>query len=48
MARMRFDYQPHFFARGELQGIAGGQGEVDFHFDAAFYAGGDDYIALIE
>ena len=48
MARMRFDDQPHLAAGGELQGIAGSQGEVDFHLDSAFYPSADDYIAQLE
>lgn len=48
VARVRFDHQPHFFAGFELQGIAGGEGEVDFHLDAALYARGDDYVASLK
>ncbi len=39
MAGMGFDDQPHLLPGGELQGIAGGQGEVDFHFDSALHPG---------
>jgi hypothetical protein len=48
MAGVRFDDQPHFAARRELQRIAGCQGEVDFHLDPALYAGGDDHVTLFE
>jgi hypothetical protein len=45
---MGFDDQPHVFTGLELEGVAGGQGQVDFHFDSAPHAGGDDYVALLE
>src|SRR5580693_7216595 len=48
MAGVRFDHQPHLLAWGELQGIAGGQSEVDFQFDSALHPGHDDYIAGAE
>ncbi len=48
VAGVGLDYQPHLVVRGELQRIAGGQGEVDFHFDSALHACHDDYVALLE
>ena len=48
MAGVSFDHEPHLLSRGELQRIAGGQGEVDFHFDSVLHSGHDDYIALLE
>ena len=45
---MRFDHQPHFPAGFQLQRIARGQREVNFHLDSALHARGDDHIALLE
>ena len=45
MARVRFDNQPDFASGLKLQGIAGGQREVNFHLDSAIDPHADDDIA---
>ncbi len=48
MAGVRFHDQPDSASGLELEGIAGGEGEVDFHFYSAIHARGHDYIPLLE
>lgn len=48
MAGVGFDYQPHLAAGFELQGIASGEGEVDFDLYAAIDAGGNNHVASLQ
>ena len=48
MTGVGFDDQPDFAANLELQRIARGNREMDFHFDSALHPRRDDYIPLIQ
>lgn len=48
MAGMSFDYEPNLATGRELQRVAGSQGQVDFHVNAAIHNGGNDDVALLE
>jgi hypothetical protein len=48
VAGVRLNHQPDLETGRELQRIARGQREVNFHFDSALYPRGDDYIALLK
>lgn len=45
MARMGLHDQPYFATGGQLQGVARGQGELNFHLHSDINASGDDDVA---
>jgi len=45
MAGVRLHDEPNVAAGSELECVAGGESEMDFHFDADVDAGGDNYVA---
>ncbi len=48
MTGIGFHDQPHCAARFELQGVAGGQSELNFHFHPAIDSGRDHHVPLLE
>ena len=48
VAGVGFYDQPDFAAGMELEGIAGGQSYVDFHFYSTICTGGYDYVPLLQ
>lgn len=48
VAGVRFDHEPYLFTRFQLQGVASGHSEMNFHQNAAFHLGRDHDISLLE
>ena len=48
MTGVGFDDQPDFASGFELQGVAGGEGQVNVHRDAAIDARGNDHVATLQ
>jgi hypothetical protein len=48
MAGVGFDHQPDVASGVQLERVASGERQMNFHFDAAIDAGADDYVTLLE
>ena len=48
MAGVGFDHQPDVAPGVQLERVASGERQMNFHFDAAIDAGADDYVTLVE